>query len=378
MTDARRRFWHRAGPLAAFAGLAVASAGQGCGGGGETTMGTGGTGGTGGSSTTTTSTTTSTTTTSTTTTTTTTTGTGGMGGGGGMGGTGGVTGDVKPGADAHSALDATPDLDGTTIYFTAIDPIEGPGVFKAPADGSNLTPVKVAAGNPFVAPFGIAIGTDGNQLYVADPGADAGNDRGEIFVLPVGGGTPAALSGSADTVPRSLEIIKEGTIDVIYFTGNDKADGQPGVFKIPVTGGTVTAVAKGAPFVDPSGIAVAADGTTYVADTISSLSHTANIIKVDKNGTATTFLTDLKVGYPCGVALSQDEQTLLISALDKDKATDVLLQIDIGNGMSKDPVTMGIDTFYESAGLHRAKGKNVFAWADSSAGPQGGRVFVVK
>jgi hypothetical protein len=295
-----------------------------------------------------------------------------------MGGTGGVAGDVKPAADAHSALDATPDLDATTIYFTAIDSTVGPGVFKVPADGSNTTPVKVAAGDPFVAPFGIAIGTDGNQLYIADPGADAGGDHGEIFVLPIGGGTPSALAGSADMIPRSLEIIKEGTSDVIYFTGTDKADGQSGVFKIPVSGGAATAVAKGAPFVDPSGIAVAKDGTVYVADTISSLSHTANIVKVDKNGTATTFLSDLHVGYPAGVALSQDEGTLLISALDPDKGTDVLLQIDIGTAMSQNPVTANIDTFYESAGLHRAKAKNVFAWADSSAGPNGGRVFLVK
>jgi DNA-binding beta-propeller fold protein YncE len=295
-----------------------------------------------------------------------------------MGGTGGVTGDVKPAGDGHAAFDATPDVDATNIYFTALDPTAGAGVFKVPGDGSNTTPTTVAAGAPFVSPFGIAIGTDGKQLYVADPGADAGKDHGEIFVLPIGGGTPAALSGSEDTIPRGLEITKEGSADVIYFTGTDKTDGQPGVFKIPVTGGAVTVVAKGAPFVDPSGIAIAADGTLYVADTIAAASQLANIIKVAPGGAATPFLSDLKVGYPCGVALSGDDGTLLVSALDPAKGTDVLLQIDIGTAMPHDPVSSGIDTFYESAGLHRAKAKNVFAWADSSAGPNGGRVFVVK
>jgi len=140
----------------------------------------------------------------------------------------------------------------------------------------------------------------------------------------------------------------------------------------------VTPVAKGKPFVDPSGIAVAADGTAYVADTIASGSRRAIIVKVDKNGMASSFFSDLPVGYPCGVALSLDEKTLIVSSLDPAKSTDVLVQIDVGTAMSKNPATNGIDTFSEPAGMHRAKAKNVFAWADSSAGPSVGRVFIVK
>jgi len=371
MTDTRRRrSWHRAGSLAALAAFAVVASAQGCSSDPETTMGSSssGTGGGAASSSATTST----------------TGTGGVGGSGGStGGSGGISG-LSTAADSPVVLDATPDPTGKTIYFTGVDPTGGPGVFSAPADGSAAVKT-VKVGAPFAAPFGIAIGTDGNQLYIADPGATdptSKKDLGIIFALPVGGGTPTALSGSELTEPRSLEITKEGGVDVIYFTGRDKTDGAVGVFKMPASGGAITVVAKGDPFRDPSGVAVASDGTLYVADTIASISQKANIIKVTKAGVASTFLQNLTVGYPCGVALSKDEKTLLISALDPVKKTDALLQVDLGT-MVTSVFTTGIDTFSEAAGLHRAHDVNVYAWADSSAsatGPNkgGGKVFVGK
>jgi sugar lactone lactonase YvrE len=301
-------------------------------------------------------------------------------------GTGGSTpfmGMLGPIADARTALDATPDPAGNTIYFIAIDPTtKAAGVYKAPSDGSAMTPVVVASGAPFATPFGIATSTDGMQLYIADPGATdtvSKQDLGVIFSLPVGGGTPTILSGSELFGPRSLEVAVEGGKDVLYYTGRDKTTGVAGVFKIPASGGASTAVtATGVTFVDPSGIAIASDGTVYVADTTASASRTANIVKIDKNGTATTLLSNLQVGYPCGVAVSKDDKTLLISALDSAKGTDVLLQVDIATAMQGMSISMGIDTFTESAGLHRAKGSDMYAWADSSAGASNGRVFVVK
>lgn len=401
MTDARlRSFWHRAGPLTAFAALATVAATQGCGGGGDTGSGGSGGGKGGGHPSTTTGpgpSSTSTTTTGTGGSSTTTTGPGGATtsstgpGGGGMGGTGGgmpspPISSVKPAGNGVGALDATPDPDGTNLYFTAYDPVNGPGVFKVPADGSNPTPSVIATGAPFAAPFGITISSDGKQLYVADAGAITdpmnpyGTDHGAIFVLPVGGGTPTAIAGSDGASPRSLEIAIEGGSDVIYFTGVDKTNGKPGVFKLPVGGGTAMVVAEGPPFVDPSGIVIAKDGTVYVADTVAAATGLANIIKIT-GGNAAPFLQDLRVGYPCGVALSKDEVTLLVSSLDPDKKTDQVLQVDIGS-MQAMPFTMGIDTNYEAAGLHRARNADVYAWADTKATPMGmtgtGTVFVIK
>lgn len=381
MTDARvRLFWHRAGPLAAFAAIAVVGAAEGCGGGGTTTT-TSSSGshttsshsasGTGGS------------TTSTSSTMATTGGTGGMTTGtGGTGGGGPFQGTISTSADARTALDATPDPAGTTIYFTAVDATtNAPGVYKAPADGSATTPVAVAAGDPFAAPIGIAMSTDGKTLYVADPGATdttSKKDLGVIFSVPVAGGTPAIVAGSELLGARSLEVAVEGGADVLYFTGRDKTTGAAGVFKLAAAGGAATAVgATGVTWVDPSGIAVADDGTVYVVDTTGSASATAVIVKI-AGGAGTVLVPNLQVGYPAGVALSKDAKSLLVSALDPVKNTDVLLQFDVSNGMQSASFSTGINTFTESAGLHRAKHADIYAWADSSAGMNNGRIFVVK
>jgi sugar lactone lactonase YvrE len=252
-----------------------------------------------------------------------------------------------------------------------------PGVFKAPADGSAPTPADVAVGDPFAAPFGIAISTDGTKLFIADPGADVGSDKGAILTVSSSGGTPTALAGTQDAVPRNLEVAQEEGKDVVYFTGTDKSDGLPGVFSVPATGGTATAVLKGGPFRDPSGIAIAKDGTIYVADTIASADGGANIIAI-AGGNAQVIVSGIRVGYPCGIALTTSDTVLFVSALDPSTLTDIVIKVDLA---TKEPTTLApqtISAFSEAAGLHRAKNADVFGWADSSAGPSGGKVFVVK
>jgi hypothetical protein len=75
-----------------------------------------------------------------------------------------------------------------------------------------------------------------------------------------------------------------------------------------------------------------------------------------------------------------DEKLLYVSALDPVTLTDAIAIVDVAGSATQTPgmFTMGIDTFSESAGLHRGKNVAVFAWADSSAGPNGGKVFAVK
>jgi hypothetical protein len=307
----------------------------------------------------------------------------GCGGGGSSSSSGSVPFGSKVAAAAMGPipLDATPDPTGKTIYFTGVDPVAGPGVFSVPADGSNTAPVAVQVGAPFAAPFGIAISTDGTKLYVADSGATdttSNQDLGVIFSLPVGGGTPTILSGSALSEARSLEVHQVNGADVVFYTGLDQSNGSPGVFELPAAGGSVTTVAEGAPFGDPSGIAIADDGTVYVTDTIASGSQTANVFKVDTAGAVTTFATNLRVGYPAGVALSQDGTTLLVSSLDPVAFTDQVLELDVATMTPGPTFTMGINTFTEAAGLHRAKNAAVFSWADSAAGTSGGTVFAIQ
>jgi DNA-binding beta-propeller fold protein YncE len=306
----------------------------------------------------------------------------GSGGGGGAG-----TGDIAIQAiETDSPFDATPSPDGATIYFTATSD-KGPGVFSAPATGG--TPTELHAGPPFVAPFGIDISSEGSQLFIADAAAETdsttdADDRGQILVLGTSGGAPSPLNGTIGYSPRGVEVVaSSGGTDELYFSGQLPNDGAHGVFKISASGGTPTSLVDGdSPFMDPSGLTVTKDGSSvFVGDTRSSAGGKAAVYLV-KDGSAEEFLANLDVGYPLGLALSLDEQTLFVSALSPETETDLVLVVDVASkeiaeytGDASDP-TKDFSQFEESAGLHRAKDVDVFAWADSKAGTNG-TVFVL-
>ncbi|HVY46150.1 MAG TPA: hypothetical protein VHB21_09735 [Minicystis sp.] len=378
MTDARRgSFWHRAGPIAALGALLVSAATtEGCscgdngsanGGGGATSSSSSAGGGT-----------------------TSSTGTMGTGGTGGTNQGGGGT---NPGtlqakqvsndpASFASPFDATPDPAGTsTMYFTGLDTAGLPGVFKVPMGGGSVT--TISKGPPLVTPFGIATSSDGSQLYVADPGGEPGStDRGVIWSMGTAlDQTPMPVNGSGGKSARSLVLTVENNADVLYFTGFDDAAGEAAVYKLATNGGMANKVVGGAPMRDPSGIAVAANGDLYVADTVGSTSHEAQIVKIH-NGAASPWVTDLKVNYPAGVALTKDGKTLLVSSLDPDANTDVIVQIDVATKTETDFTHSGsvnLTTLIEAAGMHRAVSSNVFGWVDSAAGDMSaGTVYSLK
>jgi hypothetical protein len=170
-------------------------------------------------------------------------------------------------------------------------------------------------------------------------------------------------------LPRSLEFAD----DQLYFTGADPS-GMAGVFQVAAAGGALTAMATGDPFSEPSGIAIAGSGDVYVVDTGKSTAGAARIIRI-ANGVASVFLDGLSVGYPAGVVVSMDDSLLLLSALDPITGTDTIAIIDKAS-KNLASVNAGISAFTEPAGLHRAKTKDVFAWADSTAN-QTGTVYLV-
>jgi hypothetical protein len=266
-----------------------------------------------------------------------------------------------------SPFDATPDLDGKNVYFTAIG-AHGAGVFKVAANGGPIS--EVYAGAPFVAPFSIAISTDGSQLFVADLGASTSkSDAGAIFSLPVGGGTPEDLGDTDGMLPHGLEV----SGDTLYFTGVSK--GAPGVFKVGLGGGAVSTIASGAPLKQPSGVAISSSGEVYVVDTVSTNALGGRIFKIPASGSPSLFLDNIAVGYPAGIVFNQAETELLVSARDTSKGTDAVLVIDVASAAVSE-FTTGIDTFVDPAGLHRAHGANIFAWADSTAS-KAGTVYVI-
>ena len=375
MTDARHKgFWHRTGLIGgAGAMLLLAASAEGCGGDDTTTSTTASTG-TGMSTATCTG------------------GSGGEGGGnGGSGGTGGTGGsggssamislnEACVGNDAtfSTPFDATPDPEGVNVYFTALNVNGDATVFKGPAAGGGACTPLYAGGDPLVAPFNIVITTDSKTLFIADSGSDDAleSDGGHVFTLSSMGGAPAVFTGTEGRRPRGIDIYKDADAEVLYFTGTDPATGERGVFSVLAAGGQVAPVAKGAAFQDPSGIAVSTKKVAYVCDTTGTESGIANILSVDEQGNVAVLVAGLHAGYPCGIALTLDDAFAFVSAIDPLTGTDVIARIKLDT-KDVDFLSQGIDTFTESAGLHRAKNANSYAWADSKANGSG-TVFTVK
>jgi sugar lactone lactonase YvrE len=281
----------------------------------------------------------------------------------------GTIGTIKPAAHDEAAfsapLDATPSSDGSTVFFTARN-ADGAGVFKADTAGGGVT--ALYAGDPIAGPVGIAISSDDQMVFVADPGASVNEeDQGALWMVPAVGGTPTVVSGTSGFSPRGIVVVNENGADQLYFTGRTPLDNIPGVFRVSASGGTVEGIVKGDPFSDPNGLAVTSTGDIYVLDSAAGDLGvgSARVIQVS-NQTASVLAEGLKVGFPAGIALSQDDSALLVSALDPTTRTDTVVRIDIATKEQK-AMSDGISSYEEAAGLHRAAKAEVYAWADSSA-----------
>ncbi|MEZ4730583.1 MAG: hypothetical protein R3E79_25945 [Caldilineaceae bacterium] len=288
-------------------------------------------------------------------------------------------------------LDATPDPDGNTIYFTAMSS-QGAGVFSVPATGGET--VTLAVGAPLTAPVGLAVSTDGQTIYVADPSTVVATTQtiarktpatttGAIFRLPSNGGPLTPITTTIQTAPRGLTVVRENNSDMIYFTGSTPDDGQPALMKVPATGGALTIIEQGGQLVAPVGIAVNKNGVIYVADEAAAGAGLGTIFQFNpdtphaRNNHAELLADRVRLGSPAGMTLTLDESLLLVSSLDTVARTSQVLIIDTathGQGV----VNKVIGVNQDSGGLHRAHNNNVMAWAGVTAGTGGqGIVFRV-
>jgi hypothetical protein len=232
------------------------------------------------------------------------------------------------------------------------------------------------AGELLVSPLDIETSADGETLFVADY-AGGSDGSGAILSLPAAGGEASALAQGYS--PRSVTL---GPNDLLYFSGVDPESGEPGVFQLGA--GAVTPVFRGAPLVDPSGIAPLADGSLLVADTRlldgdvdpSARAGEAGIVRIAA-GQASVFSTGFATGFPAGIALTVDERTLIISGQGPDRSDTVYL-VDVSQPeLAPTPITAAFSIHQDSsAGLKRAHRENTFIWASLSAG--GGTVFKIR
>ncbi len=256
--------------------------------------------------------------------------------------------------------DAVPSPDGSVVYFTAIGSDGTPGVFSVPSAGGEASVVK--AGRPLVMPLGIAISTDGQMLYVSDPWT-AGSDGSAVYALAISTGEATVVEGTQGTAPQGVEVMSRDGADWIYFTGMDVGDGQPAVYRVAAAGGDVTQIAKGAPLVAPSGVALAQDGTVYVLDRLASGNGMGAVLRIQGN-TVDIIARDVRTGGQlAGIALTLDESLLLASSLDTEAGTAQVLVINLAT-METSIINEVINQSITAGGLHRAHDVNMFAWAD--------------
>jgi sugar lactone lactonase YvrE len=192
---------------------------------------------------------------------------------------------------------------------------------RAAAPRLPLVAVRTVAGDNeaarFIEPFGIAVTADGS-IYVSD------GDAGRIFQIAPGG----AMKTIAENlkVPSALALGPDGTL-VFAETGSHtikRVEPQSG--RVTLIAGTenqsgfADAAGTAAQFNAPVGVAVATDGTIFVADT-----YNDRIRAIDAGGQVRTIAGGGEPGYsdgaaggearfdtPCGIAIDLDG-TLLVA-----------------------------------------------------------------
>jgi len=304
---------------------------------------------------------------------------------------------VTQSGDFHDPLDSTPSMDATTIYFTATGP-HGAGVFRVPAAGGAAT--EVFTGKPFVAPRGISLSPDDQNLYVADPSAGTG---GELFVLAISGGSPLPVHGSERTAPQNLDVATQDGKPVLYFSGQDPSSGQAALLKLPASGADApTVLVKGPPLVAPDGVVVTHTGSIYLSDRAAAGGGLGSVFKID-GSKVTVIQKQVRTGNPAGIALTEDESILLVSALQLNSSSDLVLLVNLRTGQTG-TITSVIDQNHSGGGLHSCRHAVVqttsalvpgmspaqlalssaqqekcerYAWADRSAGGRG-KVYLIE
>jgi streptogramin lyase len=149
---------------------------------------------------------------------------------------------------------------------------------------------------PLGDPFGVAVDEDG-AIFVADGTA------GQIFRLPEE--APPAVVVSGLDMPSAIAVTPDGAL-VVANTGAHtivRVDPKTGAVEVvagaPGASGLVDGTRGDARFFGPIGVAVAADGTVFVADT-----YNDRLRAIAPDGTVSTLGGPFDT--PCGVAVAPD------------------------------------------------------------------------
>lgn len=215
--------------------------------------------------------------------------------------------------------------DGETFYVSAYGEANAPTIFALDVASQALDVLH--AGAPLLYPSDVATSCDGDTLFVADMGLQAGEYEiggsetaeprkrdGGIYTLRTDGGAPQQLAATG--IARAAGVVVGTGCDTLYIGGWTDA-GVPAVFRLPTAGGSAVVVHEGAPLVSPAGIHVDADGVAWVMD------HGArgkdgegSLFAIDAAGKVSQVLSGVGMGRIGGVSLVPGGETAVIPASD--------------------------------------------------------------
>lgn len=205
----------------------------------------------------------------------------------------------------------------------------------------------------------------GDELIVADRAAAGG--QGALLAISLSSHEVEEVLARGYR-PASVTVDAEGDI---YLSGTDPRTREPGVFRVSGEDGEIETIYSGQPLIDPSGIALMADGRVLVADSSLEGSSRGGVFVLNE-GKADLFATGFAAGFPAGIALTTDESTLVVSGVGQD-GHDRLFVFDLVTGARSVVEAEFTSAQSSSGGLHRKLDSNTFIW--SSGTFNGGTVY---
>jgi sugar lactone lactonase YvrE len=257
-----------------------------------------------------------------------------------------------------SPTDAVASLDGREFYFAAYDLEKQPALFRT-ASSAGATAEKLVAGDPLESPIGLVLSCDGEMLYVADIGGEAG----AVLSIGTGGGAISDLAVTGIVRPGGLAMGPD--CKTLFATGRTD-EGMAALFKIPIAGGAATPVWMGEPLMSPTGLHVDNDGVAWVMDHRAVGAHGEGVLfAIPQDGSAATeVISDLRMGTFGGVSLTAGGGVAVMPTIDAD-GKGQLTSVEIASGMMQQLATPEL---IDPAGLRTARQAGVFAVVDSEGG----------
>jgi hypothetical protein len=185
--------------------------------------------------------------------------------------------------------------DGETSYFAALTDESRAAIFSMPAEGGEVSLLTDDERLELVG--GLAITENGDTLFVGE-GLDSGEfdlpDQSTVYTLSASGGPLTPLQADGVRSVSGMVLLRE----TLYITGTDE-DGVQALFTLDQDGGTAHVVLAGPPLIEPDGLDVDDEGTSWVIQGDRTRGLGSSLIAVASDGSVTEVVSGLGLTTSC-------------------------------------------------------------------------------